>query len=71
VKEDEKNFEKRVKRLEIVEKEAVEIYSAARNKGCRLNIVVLSTLTAPYYTCGSDCWIPSSEAKWGSISSKA
>jgi len=35
---DEKNFEKRVKRLEIVEKEAVEIYSSAFIGGSRLTI---------------------------------
>jgi len=33
---DEKYFEKRVKRLEIVEKEAVEIYSSVWNEGVRL-----------------------------------
>ena len=33
---DEKNFEKRVKRLEIVEKEAVGIYSSAENDGVQL-----------------------------------
>ena len=30
------NFEKRVKRLEIVEKEAVEIYNTVQTKGVRL-----------------------------------
>jgi hypothetical protein len=37
-RKDEKNFEKRVKRLEIVEKEAVEIYSSAEFGGSCLTI---------------------------------
>ena len=37
-RKDEKNFEKRVKRLEIVEKEAVEIYSSVEVGGSCLTI---------------------------------
>ena len=63
-RKDEKNFEKRVKRLEIVEKEAVEIYSSAEVGGSCLTIAGCQHLIGCGLYLGKRLpWAPS----WGKM----
>jgi len=61
---DEKNFEKRVKRLETVEKEAVEIYSSACGRCSLPNHCACAALNkAAARTWGSGGLAPRRQAK--------